>query len=112
MTKAATKLAQSVQTIGYASTEALEAERRRQLAKGYAMTTPTTDLKQTVDKIGFEMILRHHPKIIEEIKAMFDQGVTAKQIERRLLRYSTSTTANLVVCAAHYLEAQQKTGGE
>lgn len=34
MTKAATKLAQSIQTIGYASTEALEAERRRQLAKG------------------------------------------------------------------------------
>ena len=34
MTKAQTKLAQSINTIGYASTEALEAERRRQLGKG------------------------------------------------------------------------------
>ena len=34
MTKAAAKLAQSIDTIQYASTEALEAERRRQLVKG------------------------------------------------------------------------------
>lgn len=34
MTKAQTKLAQNINTITYASTVALEAEQRRQLAKG------------------------------------------------------------------------------
>ena len=34
MTKAQIKLAQSVTTVAYASTEALETERRRQLSKG------------------------------------------------------------------------------
>lgn len=34
MTKAATKLAQDINTIQYASTDALEAERRRQLGRG------------------------------------------------------------------------------
>jgi hypothetical protein len=65
-------------------------------------------LEQTVDKIGFEMISRNHPQIIAEVEAMLNRGVTARQIEKRLRRNSTSLTAKLVVCAAHYMEAQRK----
>lgn len=66
--------------------------------------------KQTVDKIGYELMLKTQPGVIDAINAALDKGGKAKQIERGLLRRfgKNSLTAAMAAGAAYYLEAQRK----
>ena len=68
-----------------------------------------TDLKQTVNKIGYETILKTQPGVIDAINAALDKGGKAKQIERGLVRKfgKNSLTASMVIGAAYYIEAQR-----
>jgi hypothetical protein len=74
------------------------------------MKAPNTDLKQQVDKIGYELMLKTQPGVIDAINAHLDKGGKAKQIERGLLRKfgKNSLTAQMAVGAAFYLEGQRE----
>lgn len=69
-----------------------------------------TPLSRITDRIGYETIAKHRPRVIEAIIAALDQGATARQIEAGLIRRfgQASLTAQMAVGAAYYLEAQRK----
>jgi hypothetical protein len=68
-----------------------------------------TDLKSTVDKIGYETISQTQPGVIAAINAALAAGGSARAIERDIRKKfgPASVTAALVISAAYYLEAQK-----
>jgi hypothetical protein len=64
-------------------------------------------LRDEMDKIGFDLISKDNPRVIESIKARLSTGGTVKEIEKALRQKwgVKSTTVNLTVCAAYYLES-------
>jgi hypothetical protein len=68
------------------------------------------NLLQAMDKVSYEIFAKRQPDVIAAIDTALDQGVTATQIERVLIKRFglASLTGTMAACAAHYLENKRK----
>ena len=71
-------------------------------------------LQKTTDKIGYDLMLKTQPGVIQAINDDLDAGGTAKQIERKLTRRfgRNCLTAQLAIGATYYIESQRKGTGQ
>lgn len=74
------------------------------------MTTINPTLARQVDKISYELMLSTQPGVIEAISRDLNNGSTARQIEKALVKKfgRNCLTAQVAIGAAYYLEAQNE----
>lgn len=63
-------------------------------------------LDKVMQKIAYEMLNKHAPKVLEAVKADIKRGRTPKQIEKSLSakKFQNSLIANSAVLAAYHIK--------